>query len=63
MSAKDHKREDGARTKAATAGTIADSDVKIGGDWKFQKQPPFLKERMAIWDELYAAQETKIKGN
>lgn len=35
MSAKDHKREDGARTKAATAGTIADSDVKIGGDWKF----------------------------
>lgn len=35
-----HKRTDGGRTKAATAGKIEDKGVvKIGGDWKFQKKP------------------------
>ena len=49
-----HKRTEGARTKAATAGKIQDSGVvKIGGDWKFQKNPAFLAERVAIWKELY----------
>lgn len=54
---KDHKREDGARTKAATAGVIKDTDVKIGGEWKFAKNAPFLKARLDIWDELYAKQD------
>ena len=62
MSAEEHKRQDGARTKAATAGSIKDSNVKIGGEWKFQKNPAFLKERLAVWDELYAKQTTVYDG-
>jgi hypothetical protein len=45
MSAKDHKREDGARTKVATTGIIKDENVKIGGEWKFAKAPAYIKER------------------
>ena len=52
-----HKRTDGARTKAATAGQIKQAEgVKIGGDWKFAKNPAFLKERVDIWNELHEAQ-------
>lgn len=62
MSAKDHKREDGARTKVATTGTVKQENVKIGGEWKFQKNPAYIKERQAVWEELYAAQEKKYAG-
>ena len=58
-----HKRTDGARTKAATKGQIKETEgVKIGGDWKFQKNPAFLKERVGIWTELYEAQKKVIAG-
>lgn len=60
MSTEEHKRQEGARTKAVTAGTVQDG--KVGGDWKFQKDPVFLKERLAIWDELHAKQEEVYKG-
>lgn len=57
----DHKREEGARTKAATAGTVQ-KQGKLGGQLKFQKDSPFLKERVAIWDQYYAKQEDVYKG-
>lgn len=57
-----HKRTEGARTKAATKGQIGDSEnQKIGGDWKFQKNPAFLKERLAIWTGLYDKQKEVYK--
>ena len=39
--AEEHKRQEGARTKAVTAGTVKD-DKHLGGEWKFNKNPPFL---------------------
>ena len=39
--AEEHKRQEGARTKAVTAGTVKD-DKHLGGEWKFSKNPPFL---------------------
>lgn len=40
----EHKRQEGARTKASTAGEIKESkNIKIGGEWKFAKNPEFLK--------------------
>ena len=57
----DHKRDEGARTKAATAGTVAGSG-KLGGELKFHKNSPFLKDRVAIWDEMYAKQAEVYKG-
>ena len=51
----DHKREEGARTKAATAGAARHAG-KLGGDMKFHKNAAFLKERIGIWDEYYAKQ-------
>lgn len=56
MSAEDHKRQDGARTKVATAGTVQGDNIKIGGEWKFQKNPTFLATRLAVWDQLYEKQ-------
>jgi hypothetical protein len=35
MSAEEHKRSEGARTKASTFGKAKDENVKIGGEWKF----------------------------
>lgn len=61
MSNEEHKRQDGARTKAVTAGTVK-KDGKIGGEWKFQKGPGFLKERTDIWDELFATQKEVYAG-
>lgn len=50
----DHKRQEGARTKASTAGEIKETkNVKIGGEWKFVKNPEFLKKRVEIWTSLY----------
>jgi threonyl-tRNA synthetase len=57
----DHKRDEGARTKAATAGAAAGSG-KLGGALKFHKNSPFLNERAAIWDELFAKQVEVYKG-
>lgn len=48
----EHKRDAGARTKAATAGSVS-SKGKIGGELKFHKKSPFLTDRVAIWDEMY----------
>ena len=51
------KRKENARTKAATKGKIgADQNQHIGGEWKFQKDPQFLKDRVNIWTELYEKQ-------
>jgi len=33
MSNEEHKRTEGARTKAVTAGSVKEG--KVGGDWKF----------------------------
>ena len=49
----EHKRTEGARTKAATAGLVK-GDSHLGGEWKFQVNPPFLQERVQVWDELFA---------
>ena len=51
------KRVEGARTKASTAGSVGTvANIKIGGEWKFQKKPAYIKDRMAVWEELYAVQ-------
>jgi len=34
-----------------------DQGVKIGGEWKFSKNPDFLQERSTLWDELYQKQQ------
>ena len=58
-----HKRTDGARTKAATKGQVGDAaNQKIGGEWKFQKNAAFLKERVDMWKELHEIQQKKIAG-
>ena len=61
MSTEEHKRQDGARTKAATSGTVK-TGGKIGGEWKFQKDAAFLKTRLAVWDRLYAKQTEVYAG-
>lgn len=52
MPGEEHGRQDGARTKAATAGTAAGKG-KLGGPLKFAKGSQFLQDRVEIWDELY----------
>ena len=57
------KRIEGARTKIATKGQIADAEnVRIGGDWAFSKKPQFLAERVAIWAELHDKQKETYKS-
>ena len=42
------------RTKVVTLGSHHDDvGIKIGGDWKFSKNPAFLAERLAYFDDLY----------
>ncbi len=53
-----HARAEGKRTKAATAGQVAGG--KIGGEHKFQKDPAFLKTRLAYFDELLAEQQKRF---
>ena len=57
----DHKREEGARTKAATAGTAMQAG-RLGREMKFQKNAGFLKDRVVIWDEMFAKQVEVYKG-
>lgn len=57
-----HKREEGARTKATTGSIDVAGPQLIGGEHKFCQRPEFLTKRNKIWDELYAAQEEKVKG-
>ena len=46
----EHKRQEGARTKATTVVEIKDNkNVKIGGDWKFSEKPEYLKKRNDVW--------------
>jgi hypothetical protein len=46
----EHKRQEGVRTKASTVVLVSDNkNVKIGGDWKFSKNPDYLKKRNDIW--------------
>jgi len=56
----EHKRQEGARTKAATAGTVQDG--KVGGEWHFQKKPQFLADRLVYWNELYEKQTQVYAG-
>lgn len=57
------KRVEGARTKAATTGSVGTVvNLKIGGDWKFSKKPAYIKERIAVWDELMTIQNKKYDG-
>ena len=58
----EHKRQDGARTKAATAVLVVVENIRIGGEWKFQKKPAFLAERLAVWDQLYEKQVKVYDG-
>ena len=58
----EHKRQDGARTKAATAGLVVGENIRIGGERKFQKKPAFLAERLAVWDQLYEKQVKVYDG-
>jgi hypothetical protein len=59
----DHKRKEGARlTKASGPSVQADEGVRIGGDLKMQKNPAYIPERKAVFEELYEAQVNKYKG-
>jgi len=62
MSAEEHKRQEGARTKAATAGKAKDEGVKIGGEWAFKKKPQFLDDRLNYWNELFDKQKKLYEG-
>jgi len=57
----DHKRQEGARTKAVTYGSVA-NDGLIGGEIKFEKNSAFLKDRIEIWDDLFAKQKVVYEG-
>ena len=52
---KDHKRQDNVRTKAVTAGKVKAVGVKLGQPHKHSKNPKFLDDRVAIWNELFDA--------
>ena len=56
MSSNQNQRQEGARTKAATAGTVKD-EKKIGGEHKFETNPKWLDNRVSIWNELYDKQQ------
>lgn len=58
----DHKRQEGARTKEATQGTVNAGPQKIGGEWKFSTKPQFLADRLKVWDELFLKQQTVYDG-
>lgn len=45
-----HLRAEGGRTKADTAGKV--DHGKLGGEWKFSKNPAFLKSRVEFFDNL-----------
>jgi len=50
MSSKDDHKT---RTKEMTLGLHKkDEGVKLGGEWKFSVNPPFLKERVEYFDKL-----------
>ncbi len=51
-----HQREEGKRILAGTGHAITEENVKIGGEHKFQKNPPFIQERNKFFEELYAMQ-------
>ncbi len=51
-----HARVDGKRTKASAGPSIADGS-KLGGDWKFSKNPQFLKDRVEYFDSLLKVQQ------
>ena len=55
-----HERKEGKRTKASTEPSAKDG--KLGGAWKFSKNPEFLKTRLAFFDELLVAQNVAF-GN
>ena len=60
-SAASHARKEGKRTKLATSHKVATQEEVqlIGGEWKFQKKPAFLKERSDYFDSLWTLQEQK----
>ena len=54
----DHKT----RTKAVTAGKVKQAGIKLGGDLKFEKNPKFLDDRVAIWEKFYNEQQKVYEG-
>ena len=52
-------RIEGKRTKETTGKDIQDGG-KLGGEWKFEKKPNFLKERVAYFDKLLAEQNERF---
>lgn len=58
----DHARKEGKRTKIATSHKVGGEEVQIiGGEWKFQKKPAFLKERNELFTSLLEAQAERYK--
>jgi len=49
-----HARVEGKRTKATTGESVQDG--KLGGEWKFQRNPAFLKDRVQYFDSLLKVQ-------
>jgi hypothetical protein len=56
----DHSRKEGARTKGSTAGKAVQGAERLGMEWKFAKNPVFLKERLACFMELFEEQTAKM---
>lgn len=52
----------GKRTKAVTAGKVKQEGVKLGGELQFQKNPQFLDDRVAIWNNFYEIQQKTYAG-
>ncbi len=49
------------RTKASTGGRIEETG-KIGGEFKVQSNPEFLKQRKDLFDSIVAAEKERIAG-
>lgn len=53
--------EQGKRTKESTEGTHK-GPQKLGGEFKITPNPPYLKQRIDIFDKLYAEQSAKLEA-
>jgi hypothetical protein len=57
-----HKREENKRIKQGTGHLIAEDSTKIGGELRFSKNPQFIKDRLAVFEQLFAVQQKKYEG-
>ena len=54
---------EGKRTKETTAGSVSlPTGVKIGGPFKVQENPAFLKERAKVFEEIYQRQQKQFES-